>query len=288
MSIKVSCQCGQSFTAKDDLKGQTLLCPKCSQPLTIGEDAPTAASGGGMNELFDDIGLKEVKGRRCPNCGEGLPSDGFLCVHCGFNSQTGEKVTGVDASVAASGERVTQSILDNAATRIEDDKLHEKKNRTQGAPVWMLLVGLALVIGFAVTMYVLPRNQAFNYTGQAIIILAGIVQATLFIRLIIVAFKEKTSCGLLSLFVPPYALYYIFSRWKMCKGLVMMGFGMGFAQLVGWGFIALAPMMTGEGAGTVWRKPPACLAVMADRTTTTHDVTLRTTALIGADGQSIS
>lgn len=46
MSIPVRCQCGQSFSAKDELAGRTLKCPKCQSPLTIpapGKAAPVAA-----------------------------------------------------------------------------------------------------------------------------------------------------------------------------------------------------------------------------------------------------
>jgi hypothetical protein len=35
MPISVTCQCGQSFRAKDDLAGKRVKCPKCGQPLTI-------------------------------------------------------------------------------------------------------------------------------------------------------------------------------------------------------------------------------------------------------------
>ncbi len=46
MPIPVRCQCGQSFSAKDELAGRTLKCPKCQSPLTIptpGQAAPVAA-----------------------------------------------------------------------------------------------------------------------------------------------------------------------------------------------------------------------------------------------------
>ncbi len=62
MPIKVSCHCGQSFQAKDELMGQTLLCPKCHEPLTIGEGTgkKRQGSGGGMADLFDEAGIERA------------------------------------------------------------------------------------------------------------------------------------------------------------------------------------------------------------------------------------
>ena len=45
MPIKVTCQCGKSFAAKDELAGKAVKCPNCQQPLRI-PGAPAAAAPG--------------------------------------------------------------------------------------------------------------------------------------------------------------------------------------------------------------------------------------------------
>src|SRR2546428_11367635 len=53
MPIPVSCQCGQSFRAKDDLAGKRVKCPKCGQVLQIPGAAPSASAPGMLS--IDDL-----------------------------------------------------------------------------------------------------------------------------------------------------------------------------------------------------------------------------------------
>ena len=69
MPIKVACQCGQQFVAKDELAGKRVKCPKCGTALTIPQ--PGAGQGGAkqqLSDLLDDAGLRAGL-RRCPGCG---------------------------------------------------------------------------------------------------------------------------------------------------------------------------------------------------------------------------
>jgi hypothetical protein len=176
MPIKVSCHCGQSFTAKDELVGQTLLCPKCSQPLTIAPAGSRAQqvqhhAGNAMEDLFDEIGMKEHKGPRCPRCGAPSNVGAVLCTSCGFHFQSGAKLEG--AKFYKTGERghaeATDEYLDRAVQRIAEDKIEEKKNQGQGVPWFVLLVALAMVVGFVATMMLLPRDRAFVIVGQCMV-----------------------------------------------------------------------------------------------------------------------
>ncbi len=48
MSIRARCaSCGASFQAKDSLAGKRVKCPKCAQPITIGQ--PVAVREGTGN-----------------------------------------------------------------------------------------------------------------------------------------------------------------------------------------------------------------------------------------------
>src|SRR5262245_42215320 len=44
MPIKVQCECGKAFAAKDELAGKTVKCPGCQKPLKIPGGAATPAA----------------------------------------------------------------------------------------------------------------------------------------------------------------------------------------------------------------------------------------------------
>jgi hypothetical protein len=274
MPIKVSCHCGQSFMAKDELKGQTLLCPKCHQPLTIGEEQQAAAGrrGSGIDDLLDEAGVQAVGGPPCPRCGAPLKPNAVLCIECGYHLETGEKIAA--AKIRKSGERghgeAAEDLLERAAERIAEDKLEERKTRKQGLPAWIYLVMLVLLVGFAISMFMIPKDQAFLISGFVIIGFSSLYSTYLGIRIIIVAFSESLTCGLLYLFLPFYPLYYIFTRWDQVGAFFLLQIAAGIVSSIGWGIVSLAPMMAEkEGAGQVWHQlrnaRPAVIAAAEDR-----------------------
>jgi len=256
MAIKVSCKCGQNFMAKDELEGQTMLCPKCHQPLTITKGARKETqhpNAGGLADLLEEAGVKEVKGPRCPKCSAPLKPEAVLCVACGFELQSGKRLKG--ASVRIAGERghaeVAQVLLAQAADRIKEDKLEEIKTRKQGLPAWVYFLALVGLGAFAVSMFTMPKQQAFEITGWVVVGFGGLWSTYYAIRILIVAFREGVVCGLLYLFLPPfYALYYIFTRWDRCGGLFLYSLvgiaisGVGYVLVVG-----VAPMMVEKASG---------------------------------------
>lgn len=261
MPIKVSCHCGQSFMAKDDLRGQTLLCPKCHEPLTIGEGMSSDGgrrSAGGIADLFDEVGLKEVQGPRCPRCAAALKPNAVLCVECGFNLQTQEQLQA--ARVRKAGERghgeAAEDLLERAVERIKEDKLEERKNRSQGMPAWMIFLALCIVGGFTVAMFLIPRDQAFQATGFTLIGICALANLYFQIRLLIIAFSTSTASGIMYIVIPFYSLYFIITHWDDCGGLFLMSLGAGFVSSIGWGVVALAPMMaeSGDAGGQAWRQ----------------------------------
>src|SRR5262245_14192760 len=128
MPIKVACRCGQKFAAKDELAGKTIRCPKCGDPIAIptaetqpvagrsqaqaparqqarNQDddplrmaAPSAARAGGdpfLNELLLEAGVTSDishTGPRCPGCNAPIQPDAVLCVKCGYNVRTGQRM----------------------------------------------------------------------------------------------------------------------------------------------------------------------------------------------------
>jgi len=119
MPIKVTCQCGQRFAAKDELAGKRVKCPKCGEVLMIGQagpkpapkrEAPPAAAPAPAAAAApaDDYGLENLtSGNACPGCGATLTPEAVLCVACGYNVKSGQQVQtdvpAVDTSAAAGG-----------------------------------------------------------------------------------------------------------------------------------------------------------------------------------------
>ena len=57
MPIKITCQCGQRFAAKERLAGRTVKCPKCGEPLIVpqSQDQAIGAVSAGGTTIADDL-----------------------------------------------------------------------------------------------------------------------------------------------------------------------------------------------------------------------------------------
>ena len=186
MTIKVVCQCGATFGAKDELAGRTVACPKCKQPLKIGgapaaapapAPAPAPAASGAMADLLDEAGFDNVQGPRCPQCANPIQPGALLCVSCGFNLQTGEKVEGAAVQIQGEGgeKAMAAMLLNSAASRIANEKLEDKKTRAQGAPIWIYLVAFAGVLAFVACMLLMSRDNAFRINGTGLMVFGYII-----------------------------------------------------------------------------------------------------------------
>ena len=253
MPIKVSCKCGQIFTAKDELVGQTLLCPKCSQPLTIpapGAVAEKVVKKAGIDDLFDEVGMEEVRGPRCPECGAPIKSGAVMCVSCGLKLETGERVEAAKIRKGSGdgGLEIAEMMMDRAAKEIEYNKIEDKNAMHQGTPAWMLFLILVIVLGFSGTMYFLPRDQAVRMTGYEVIALGCLISFINLVRIIITSFYHSLVHGFLCLLVPPYILIYAIMKWRKCNLFIMKAVGGGLVVLFGLGMIQVAPYFTREDA----------------------------------------
>ena len=94
MPIKVSCQCGQTLTAKDSLAGKRVKCPKCGAPLTISRPQPKQpAADDSIGDLLDEAGMTTARsGHFCPSCNAEMPPDAVICVECGYNKNLGRRM----------------------------------------------------------------------------------------------------------------------------------------------------------------------------------------------------
>ena len=217
MPIKVVCQCGASFAAKDELAGKAVRCPKCKQPLKIPAPAaaPAQAPVGGLDDLFDEAGIGAKQGPSCPKCQAELKPNAVLCVVCGFELHSGQQREGVKIRDMSHGghDEAADSLLARAERQIELDKEEDRKNITHGAPAYVYLFGLAVIVAFATMMFTLPKGLAFFITGWSLVAFAYVIQVYYNIRFIIAAFQEGLQYGFLQ-FVPFYSIYYLITRWE--------------------------------------------------------------------------
>ncbi|GEM_PF-4322847 len=72
MSIKTHCpHCKKTFSLRDEMAGKRIKCPRCDKPYAVGQDED---------------------GTPCPSCHAIIAQNGILCVNCGYNTQTGQKL----------------------------------------------------------------------------------------------------------------------------------------------------------------------------------------------------
>jgi hypothetical protein len=253
MPIRVQCTCGAAFAAKDELAGRAVKCPKCQQPLKIpAAGAPAAAAAprqmsaplpsqsasalhdsgqrprGPSDSAFDEIGLQTQQAGTapCPGCAAPMPVNAVVCIKCGYNKKIGrrmETVRNVEAAPLPGGHSVSvDELLSKAAQSIEDDKAEERKKTAEGMPWWVYLIGIFGVVGFMVTMMVLPQQLALMTGGFIIWALCIVVNIYATIRIYMIAFSESVSEGVMCLICGLYQLYFIFTHWDQCGGYVLM------------------------------------------------------------------
>jgi hypothetical protein len=178
--------------------------------------------------MFDDVGLKTQQAGTapCPGCAAPLPANAVLCINCGYNRKIGrrmETLKNVEAAPLPGGHSVTvDELLGKAAASIEDDKEEERKKTREGMPWWVYLIGMFAVIGFMVTMMVLPQRTALLVGGTMMYGLTLVIMLYAEIRLIMIAFNESVSEGVLCLVCWLYQLFFIFKNWDQCGGYLLM------------------------------------------------------------------
>jgi hypothetical protein len=271
MPIKVACQCGQQFAARDELAGKRAKCPQCGTVLTIPQPrASQDGTGKHVADLLDDAGVR-VGIRRCPGCGAEMGEAAVLCVMCGFDTRLGHRLkTRVGTAVVVDDEDLGDlpthgnEALDAAERQIALDKL-EQKRLIKGAPWWMILLAFLGLIGFAIGMVSMPQERVVQNSGILLQVAGGLIIAFYGLRIVITAFKESALQGLLSIILPPY---YIYSRWDRVAVLfILMAVG-GAALAAGFLLIYLAPMLQGKKEDKQglrdWRQRPAIVMVCRD------------------------
>ncbi|MCO6458307.1 MAG: hypothetical protein J5I93_23620 [Pirellulaceae bacterium] len=273
MPIAVACQCGQRFQARDELAGKAVKCPKCGQPLRIPDprhagaaagaparQAAPQAPAGPLDDLFDEVGLQAApSGRRCMQCGSAMPANAILCVQCGFNYQTGERVQSA-GDLALQGmpkETFGNPQLDRAARELEYQAAEAKKTNDL-IPWWAYLVALAALGTFVVGMLMLPTHIAMTISGGLLLSVGFIVSAVGGIWIIVIAFQDSVAQGIMVLLIPFYQFIYCIMHWDECKTPFMLWIGgQVLSTILGMAAAFLAPMLMGDDNNVqLWRPAP--------------------------------
>jgi hypothetical protein len=201
-----------------------------SKKTTSAKTVPAASSAtqnSNLAGLFDEVGLVKKTGKFCPSCDVPLDPRAVICVSCGLNLAEGKKLDGFQATAQ---KKFGNKHLNEAAEMMDREQATEKRLLGAGAPWWMMfsilagivifIAGLAIKMdaatsGEASSIEILRRIQAATYLtvmcGSMGAAMAAISICSTF-AILITAFKESAKQGLLSMFVPFYLLYYMFSR----------------------------------------------------------------------------
>lgn len=186
--------------------------------------APPAVSitDGSLDDLFNEAGFEVRTGKTCPSCFAALANDAVFCTNCGLNLTTGEKVQAHKTEFES--EDSGEAYLKKAALDMErSQQMQDKMVQGAGLPWWML--GLILfLLGSTTAVAVIAVNMSKREEGGSfdalgwIFFLSALAAAALSIGAYAVtiyrACMDSVKDGLLVLFLPPYALYYGFSRFR--------------------------------------------------------------------------
>ncbi len=162
MPIRVACQCGAAFQAKDALAGKRVKCPKCGRALDIPKPQ-VAKAPAPLADLLEDAHVEEAVIPRCPECKAELKTGAVLCVVCGYDLKLGKKLKthtseGDDEADFANLPSHGNEMLDWAEREILRNKLQEKRME-RGAPWWVFLLGVLFCFGFVYYAIVYKPNS---------------------------------------------------------------------------------------------------------------------------------
>jgi hypothetical protein len=81
MPITVECSCGKRLVVAEDHAGRKVRCPTCQALVKIPGSSAPPAEGYGVE-----------KTRKCPECKNECPRKAVICVKCGWNFRTQERM----------------------------------------------------------------------------------------------------------------------------------------------------------------------------------------------------
>lgn len=200
--IKFACPtCQQHIQCEPAYAGMQIACPACqSQMIVPGSPAPAMASAPAMAPspglrmssaappppLPPQPQAPAETGRTCPSCGNPVAPAALMCIKCGTNLRTGQKMAapGRPGAIRPVGEPVPW---------------YKNANVYCG-----IVLGIYVVLyGFA---WLSPMGN-LAYLGFWLLFTLGAAIYTL-----VAAFQEGVGTGFLTLCVPFYVFYFVYAK----------------------------------------------------------------------------
>jgi hypothetical protein len=114
-TISVQCSCGKKLKAPSTAVGKKAKCPACGNVLTIEAPPPPPAEDDPLGAIYDLAAAEQAAASsnqvddspRCPKCGASMGSGAVLCVNCGYDFRSKQKMStskAAPAAAAASGK----------------------------------------------------------------------------------------------------------------------------------------------------------------------------------------
>jgi hypothetical protein len=242
MPIKVKCgSCSAAFSAKDNLAGKNVKCPKCGAGIRVpaatapvGQASAKAATspaarsgfagtvsgnlGDPLADLLDEVGVKGVAtGSVCPSCEAPVTPGAKLCINCGLNFETGtflQTLAYEDGASETAGMSEVDKMLWKAEKEIEDMPISgDGQDFGDGASAYVVAGAVAIVgITLAATglLITMTLQQMADSSGSAQV---ALVASTLFflighVWMIIMGFMQDPKFGVLCTFLPGFSLVF--------------------------------------------------------------------------------
>jgi hypothetical protein len=282
MPIKLKCSCGQVLSVPSAMAGKTGKCPKCKKPIRIPAAAhktsgqaqtpakksqkvgtakvPTTTASGGLESLFDEVGLVQKTGPTCPSCSAAIKPGARVCTSCGLDFESGEKLTAFNAKAQA--KEFENLYLQEAAENMRRDLQMDIRRDKSSMPWWVImsfLIGAITLCGAGVVIVdgmigtpapetsligKVQRWPVFTTLGLTATITGLAITVFAHLDIVIFAFTRSWKQGLACFFLPlAYSFIYGIINWVENKApikaimmaLVFIGLGI-FLILQGGGF----------------------------------------------------
>lgn len=227
-----------------------MKCPKCKASMRIpaAKSAPVTASAAVARPAVDPMEalLKEANigpvsrgGPECPDCAAELSAGAVICVECGFNLETGQRLrtTSDEDGSADTGLTDAEKIMKKAEAAIEDTPIGaDEQDFGDGgdsfviAGVAAVILAIAVVIGLVIVFSMDQISTMINSGGISFIASCALWVLTA-IWISFVAFRASMAHGLGCVLTG--GLYCIFFGFLQGKALLLPTIIMIVALVVG-------------------------------------------------------
>lgn len=221
MAIRATCgSCTSTFKAKDELAGKRVKCPKCKEPMVIGQKpkkrapAPAAAARPkAKSQAIDpmeallaeaNVGATSQDGPICPDCAAFVSPGAVICVECGFNLDTGKKLrtSKDDDGTADSGMTDAEKIMQKAEAELEETPVGVDDQDFGDGGESFLIAGIAgvimlilVVIGVVIILSMDQISQYVN-SGAISLLASSLMWLGMMIWISYVGFRAKQAHGI--------------------------------------------------------------------------------------------